>query len=300
MARYGTNRLATISPSDVEILYSYKADRTVVPNLTTDLQTLNATSLLTPYNNPNNSKEFLGGLYSLKLPSATFNQTGIYTLIIRPKQIRTSIIDCGSLFNLPNEKGIILNLSGAVDNNGNQVDLNTIIGSLEGYRIEYLNTDTTLKTNYFTIVTSANKAELISNNSSNSTQKSVAYRLNDSGSLVFLTVTPSTSSNVRPNSRPFIGIPNQNIILTNTFFNPIVLEVELVNYTEEQLAIGLFGKQILNETTGEITYYNDDNSIYKQGLMYVIEDEAGNPLYRVRDIKDQIDTTQDFVTITTV
>lgn len=293
MAQYGTNRLATISPSDVEILYTYKLNRTITPDLTNDLKTLNAGTLLTPYTNPTNSKEFLGGLYSLKLPSNVFNQTGVYTLIIKPKQYRTSIIDCGSLFNLPTEKGIVLNFNGVVDNSGNQVDLTSIVNDLSGYRIEYLNDDTTLKSNYFTIITSSNRAELISNNSSNSTQKSISYRLNDSGSLVFLTVTPSSTSTVRPNQRPFIGVPNQNIILTNTYFNPIILEVELVNYTENELALGLFGNQIINEQNGEITWYGDDKTIYKQSLMYVIEDEVGNPLYRVREVKNQIDTTQD-------
>lgn len=298
MARYGTNRLATIQPTDVEIYYTYKADRTVAPDLTNGINVLNSTTVLQPYTT--NGTELFGGLYSLKLPSSTFNQLGIYNIIIKPKQIRVQITDCGSLFNLPNEKGIILNSTSAVDNNGNQVDLTTLVNDLPGYRIEYLNNDTSLKTNYFTIVTSANKCELISNNSSNSTQKSVAYRLNDSGSLLFLSVTPSTASTTKPNQRPFIGVPNQNIILTNTFFNPIMIEVELTEYTENELGIGLFGDQIIDEQNGVVTFYNPDKTILKQGLMYVIEDETGKPLYRVRENKTQIDNTQDFNTITTL
>jgi hypothetical protein len=298
MARYGTNRLATIQPTDVEIFYTYKADRTVAPDLTNGINTLNSATVLQPYTI--NGTELFGGLYSLKLPSSTFNQLGIYNIIIKPKQIRVQITDCGSLFNLPNEKGIVLNSTSAVDNNGNQVDLTTLVNDLPGYRIEYLNNDSSLKTNYFTIVTSANKCELISNNSSNSTQKSVAYRLNDSGSLLFLSVTPSTASTTKPNQRPFIGVPNQNIILTNTFFNPIMIEVELTEYTENELGIGLFGDQIIDEQNGVGTYYNPDKTILKQTLMYVVEDETGKPLYRVRENKTQIDNTQDFNTITTL
>lgn len=298
MARYGTNRLATIQPTDVEIFYTYKTDRTVAPDLT-GLQPLSSATVLQPYTTTNGT-ELFGGLYSLKLPSTTFNQLGIYTIIIKPKQVRVQITDCGSLFNLPNEKGIILNSTSAVDNNGNQVDLSTLISTLPGYRIEYLNDDTSLKTNYFTIVTSANKCELISNNSSNSSQKSVAYRLNDSGSLIFLSVTPSSASSSKPNQRPFIGVPNQNIILTNTFFNPVMIEVELTEYTENELGLGLFGDQIIDEKSGVTTWYNPDKTILKQGLLYVIEDELGTPLYRVRENKIQIDNTQDFNTITTV
>jgi len=52
--------------------------------------------------------EVLGGLYNLTLPSTEFNNLGIYTLMLRPAQIRTSITDCGVLSALPNVRGIII------------------------------------------------------------------------------------------------------------------------------------------------------------------------------------------------
>jgi hypothetical protein len=63
---------------------------------------LNAPSILTPYfhntatgGNPN--IEVIGGLYNLQLPAEEFNALGIYTLVIRPIEIRTLITDCGVL-----------------------------------------------------------------------------------------------------------------------------------------------------------------------------------------------------------
>ena len=45
--------------------------------------------------------ELLGGLYNLVLPADRFNQLGVYTLYIRPAEIRTKILDCGVLAALP-------------------------------------------------------------------------------------------------------------------------------------------------------------------------------------------------------
>ena len=111
---YGTIRPADVSPEDVEIILNYTPSR----DQTTDfvLKTLDAPSILRPYFNNTNTGgnagiEVLGGLYNLTLPAEEFNQIGIYTLMIRPAQIRTTISDCGVLSALPNVKGIVIDLS---------------------------------------------------------------------------------------------------------------------------------------------------------------------------------------------
>ncbi len=298
-SRYGTIRLSTVSPDDVELYYTYSPNRETPSDFT--LNKLEpATTYLKPYYNSPAGTEQFGGLYNLTLPSSTFNKLGIYNIIIRPKQIRTKIVDCGSLTALPNEKGIIIDTVNAVDNSNNQVDLTNVINNLTGYRIEYLdnnNGNLVTKQNYFTIITSANKAEVVSSNVSNVTQKATTYRLTDTGALIFLTVSPNTISSVKPNLKPFIGEPGQNIILTNTNFNPIFLEVELVNYTEEELGIGIYGNQTRDIQNGVVTWYRDDKTIYKQDLVFEIKDDFNQPLYEVKQVKDQIDTSQDFDTI---
>ena len=109
---YGTIRPADVSPEDVEILLHYTPSRDETSNFT--LTTLES-SVLTPYFNNNNtngtSVELLGGLYNLKLPVENFNQLGIYTVYLRPAEIRTSIADCGVLSSLPNVKGLIFDIN---------------------------------------------------------------------------------------------------------------------------------------------------------------------------------------------
>lgn len=299
-SRYSTIRNATVSTSDIEILYTFSPDRET-PNNGNIGKLEPASQYLQPFFSPQSTTEILGGLYNLTLPSTVFNQAGFYTLIIRPKQIRTKIVDCGILSALPNEKGLVLDLTNATDNSGANIDLTNLVPNLGGYRIEYLNTvngQQTLRENYFTIVTSANKAEAVSANISNITQKATQYRLTDTGKLLYLSVSPQSTSSVKPNSKPFIGEPGQSIILTNTNFNPQIIELNLTNYDIDSLAIGLFGAQIRNVQNGEVTYYRDDLTIYQQSLLYDIKDEFNNPLYQVKQPKKQIDTSQDFTSIT--
>ena len=103
---YGTIRPSDVSPEDVEIVMVYTESRDDTQNFT--LTTLNAQDVLRPYFNNaetgGSNVEILGGLYNLKLPADQFNRLGIYTLMIRPAQIRTTITDCGVLSALPNVK----------------------------------------------------------------------------------------------------------------------------------------------------------------------------------------------------
>ena len=110
---YGTIRPSDVSPQDVEIILNYTPSRDATDNFV--LKKLDASNILRPYFNNNNTGgnadiEILGGLYNLKLPAEEFNKLGIYTLYIRPAQIRTQINDCGVLSALPNVKGIVINL----------------------------------------------------------------------------------------------------------------------------------------------------------------------------------------------
>jgi hypothetical protein len=151
LGSYGTIRPSDVSPDDVEIILLYTESRDVTNNFT--LKKLNAPSILTPYfhntttgGNPN--VEVLGGLYNLQLPAAEFNALGIYTLVIRPIEIRTLITDCGVLSALPNVNGLVVDL-----NNVPQQFRNKFINQgLVGFRIEYLNNDGTKIPNFFRIV----------------------------------------------------------------------------------------------------------------------------------------------------
>jgi hypothetical protein len=266
------------------------------------LTQLDAQTLLRPYFNNtetggNAGVEVLGGLYNLTLPANQFNALGIYTLYIRPAQIRTVITDCGVLSALPNVKGIIIDITNVPTEYQNKF----VPQGLVGFRIEYLNPDGSKIPNFFRVVTSSFYCEPVVTNEVNTTQKSIRYRYVDGDSnLIFLTLSPSSSPTNKPNATPFIGQPNQDIIITNTFFNPITLEVEMVEYDISSLAIALYGNQTKSIDDGIYTIYDSQNNIYRQYNLYEIRDQFNALLYEVRQNRnDNIDFSKNFTNITT-
>jgi len=279
---YGTIRPSDVSPEDVEIILNYTPSRDVTDNFV--LTQLDAQTILKPYFNNtetggNAGVEVLGGLYNLTLPAEQFNALGFYTLYLRPAQIRTVITDCGVLSALPNVKGIIIDITNVPVQYQNKF----VPQGLVGFRIEYLNSDGSKIPNFFRVVTSSFFCEPVVTNEVNTTQKSVRYRYVDGTSnLIFLTLSPSSSPTNKPNATPYIGQPSQNIIITNTFFNPVTLEVEMVEYDISSLAIALYGNQTKSIDDGIYTIYDSEDNIYRQYNLYEIRDQFNALLYEVR------------------
>jgi len=297
LGSYGIVRPADVSPSDIDIFYTYSPSRDFGNQTSLNKLAASASDILIPqYHNtntgaPSNGVELFGGMYTLKLESSIFSQKGIYNVVIKPKEIRTTLVDCGVLSALPNVKGIVLDttsagLAGFADK--------TVNGGLVGYRVEYLNDDGTKVQNFYRVVTSANRCEPVNQNLTNTSQSAVRYRFNDSGSLLFLTVTPSSAPNVKPNAVPYIGTRNQEVVITNTFFNPIMLEIEMVEYDASTLAYGLYGPQSKSMDDGIYTIYDFDKNIYKQYNLFEIKDEFNETLYEIRDPRETIDFNKDF------
>jgi hypothetical protein len=294
---YGTVRPADVSPEDVDIILHYTPSRDETTNFT--LTRLDSAQYLRPYYNNSNiggsTAELLGGLYNLTLPANEFNALGIYTIYFRPAQIRTIINDCGVLSSSPNIKGIIINLQDVPSNYRNKF----VNQGLVGFRVEYLNSDGTKIPNFYRIVTSNFFCEPVTQNLTNTIQKAVRYRYSDgTTNLMFCTLTPSSSPTTRPNAIPFIGSPSQSIIITNTFFNPTIVEVEIVEHDASTLAIALYGNQTKSIEDGIYTIYDSDNNIYRQYNLYVIRDQFNELLYEVRqDRIDNIDFSKNFQNI---
>jgi hypothetical protein len=296
---YGNVRGADVSPEDVEIIMNYTPSRDDTDNFI--LKKLDATSILRPYfNNANTggnpNVEILGGLYNLKLPADEFNKLGIYTLMVRPAQIRTKILDCGVLSALPNVKGLVIDLTNVPSEYRNKF----VNQGLVGFRIEYLNTDGTKIPNFFRMITSSFFCEPVVQNLTNTSQKAIRYRYTQTNTnLIFCTVSPSSSPTNNPLSTPYIGQPDQNIIITNTFFNPITLDIEMVEHDISTLAIALYGNQTKSMDDGVYTIYDKDNNIYKQYNLFEIRDQFNNLLYEVRqDRGNNIDFSKNFTNIT--
>jgi hypothetical protein len=298
---YGTIRPADLSPSDVEMTVFYSENRER-PN--TKVFNLNSNNLV-EINNPNNTSGFetFGGLYNLKLPTGQFNAKGIYTIVFKPVEIRTKIVDCGVLSAFPDIKGILFDTS---DPNLGPFLEKFENNNLIGYRVEYLNTDSSSNDkkikNLFRLITSNNRAEPVNQNLTNTNQKAIRYRFNDNSTLVYCTMSPSSPSNVKPNVLPFIGAPNQDVIITNTLFSPFVMEIELVEYDIETLAIGMFGNQAKSLEDGIYTIYNFNDDIYKQYNLFEIKDRFnGKPLFEIKENRlSNIDFSKGFNDISNV
>lgn len=299
LGSYGTIRPSDVSPEDVEIILNYTPSRDATDNFV--LTKLDAKTILRPYFNNGNTGgnaniEILGGLYNLTLPATQFNKTGIYTLYLRPAQIRTKINDCGVLSALPNVKGIIINMSDVPSQYLNKF----IAQGLVGFRIEYLNDDGTKIPNFFRVVTSNFFCEPVTQNLTNTSQKAIRYRYVDGvTNLMFCTLSPSSAPTNKPNATPFIGQPAQNIIITNTFFNPITLDIEIAEHDFSTIALALYGNQTKSIGDGIYTIYDTQNNIYKQYNLFEIRDEFNKLLYEVRqDRGNNIDFSKNFTSIT--
>ena len=208
---YGNVRGAEFDPlTDAEIWSSYRSKRSDVGSKYEKVK--NVGEYLT-YNG-------ISGLYQLKLPYNKFNKVGIYNLYIKPRTITTTIQDVGVLATYPDIRGIIIDSS-----NGNLGNLNITNDSLVGYTIEYFSRNGEKILNNFTIITSINPCE----NTQKLTGGSPSYRFTNDSNLLFATVTPSAASNARPLIKPLIGMPGQEITISNTFFNPELVEIEITD-----------------------------------------------------------------------
>lgn len=296
---YGTIRPSDVSPADVDIIMNYTPTRDVTDQFV--LTKLDAQTILRPYfanseTGGNAGVEVLGGLYNLTLPANQFNAIGIYTLYIRPAEIRTVISDCGVLSALPNVKGIVIDISDVPTQYQNKF----VPQGLVGFRVEYLNADGSKIPNFFRVVTSSFFCEPVVTNEVNTTQKAIRYRYVDGDSnLIFLTLSPSSSPTNKPNATPFIGQPDQDIIISNTFFNPVSIEIEMVEYDISSLAIALYGNQTKSIDDGIYTIYDANDNIYRQYNLYEIRDQFNALLYEVRQSRgNNIDFSKNFTNIT--
>jgi hypothetical protein len=115
---------------------------------------------------------------------------------------------------------------------------------------------------------------------------------------MFCTLSPSASPTNKPNATPFIGQPNQNIIITNTYFNPMTVEVQIANYDIDTLAIALYGNQTKSIDDGIYTLYDSSGNIYKQYNLFEVRDNFNELLYEVRqDRGTNIDFSKNFTNI---
>lgn len=282
---YGTTIPINIDNSDipsmVDISYCYHDKRSFDSLSNAKFTKLNS-AILTQARRNNSGEDFdeiVEGMYNLQLPLSEFNKKGFYTVYIKPKEVEAVIADVGSLTAFPNVRGLVIDSSGidgsirekALSNNG-----------LVGYRIIYIS-DSGARQDYYRIITSNNRCEPVVQAPNSSSDKSYTYRYDDASPLIFVTVSPSSAPTFKENATPFIGKPTQKILLVNTYFEPIMLDIEMTTHDADTISYMLESSQLRDLDNGLVTTYNDKNEIYNQSEHFTLKDQyTGKPVFEVK------------------
>ena len=298
MGVYGTNVPIYIDSNKidslVDISYCYNESRSYDSLSSSEFKSL-PSSVLVPCTRSNEGSEldaFVEGMYTLQLPLSEFNKKGFYTVYIKPKECPINITDVGILSAFSNVRGIVLDTS-QIDDDDVIKQMALTNNGLVGFRIVFLD-DNGIREDYYRVVTSNNKCEPVIQAPNSSSDKTYTYRYDDSSTMIFLTVSPSSAPTFKSNATPYIGKPTQRIYLVNTLFEPIQLDIEMVTHDADTISNMLEGSQLRDLDNGLVTTYNDKNEIYAQSEHYTLKDEyIGKPVYEVKKNKtDSIDFSQ--------
>lgn len=279
---YGIVRPSNIDiDTDVEMFYHYRPTRgSDDENFVSGFKELENVNLAKSKNSEDGTD--ILGLFELRLPLDKFNRKGFYTVYIRPKENIVYITDVSVLAAFPDVKGVVFNLH----------DFD--VTDLTGYRIDYFDANDE-RTDVSRIITSCNRCEPVLITISDSYPKATRYRLTDTSSnLVFCTVTPSTASSFKPDAAPFIGTPGGKVVVSNTKFDPKIIEIEMVEHDADTLTYMIEGDQVRNRDNSIITTFNEDHEIYKQQDYYTVKDELGKAHIDVKRNREYIDPSQSY------
>jgi hypothetical protein len=282
---YGNKTLASCDFNDVDIFYAYAPNR----------ENLGDTQFTPLYNSITNNefRKLLGadGGYKLRLPASVFNKLGFYLILIKPKSFETTIVDCSFVVTNTDEeiqiskKGIVIP----------KLQFQST-GSLIGYKIEYFDDNGNKIKNFYRIITSSDLVSL-SSNSSSSNPSSTSYFLDPNGTQLFLTLTPDEVSLISNEQKPDLGKGGQKIIVSNTFFDPVMLEVEMVDQTIKTLSYGIFGNAIRDTSNGVFSIFDENNNLYKQYNLLVSKALFTNANLDIKEERVNINLNQNFFNV---
>lgn len=282
---YGTNIPASLNNNDiakyVDIFYSYSETRNSGDIESSKFEKLDADNLKTAIMNSSGSTDnLIEGLYNLKLPSNIFGRKGYYTIYIKPKEVLLTIVDVSTLKDFSSVRGVVLDTKTLPSEIRSDAETNN---GLVGYRIIYKNDDGT-RSNDMRIVTSNNRCEPVASVSTTTTSKSYTYQYNENASYTFLTVTPSMPLSFKASSVPYIGKSTQEIYLVNTMFEPVCIELEMVENDADTLANYMNGSQLRDLNNGLLTTFDNEGHIINQCEFSTLKStETGAPQYEIKE-----------------
>jgi hypothetical protein len=283
---YGTKKLADVTSDEVDVLYAFSPDRESTGELSFKplYDSISESDLL----------KMLGadGMYKLRLPSNVFTELGFYSVLIKPKTFRLQITDCSAVVT-EDEVGIQISKKGIVIPSSQFRKTNSLVG----WSIEYIDKNTGLKVkNSNKIITSSDLVSPATNNNTVN-RGAISYVLNPGGNALFLTVSPDEGSLVSGQGGGSIGSAGQDILLTNTYFDPVHIEVEMVEHDVKTLSYALYGNTTRDNSTGILTYFDEEGNIYRQYNLYTRKKDFNQGSVDIRQIRGNINTNQNFNTI---
>ena len=279
---YGNVKLCDCDYNDIDIFYSFASSREVLG----DVQMVPLFSSITN----NEFRKMLGvdGAYKLRLPAAIFNTLGYYLVLIRPKAFETTIVDCSY---------VVTNDAGELQISKKGIVIPKLqfqsTGSLIGYQIEYFDTNGVKIKNLHRIVTSSELVS-VSSNSNNANPNSVSYNLDPNGNNLFLTLTPDEVSLITKEQKPDLGRAGQRIIVSNTFFDPVMMEIEMVDQTVKTLSYGIFGNAVRDTGNGVFSMFDNNNNLYKQYNLMVRKSTVNNAMLDIKEERTNINLNENF------
>lgn len=279
---YGAVKCADVDFNDLDILYAYSENR----------ETLGETQFQPLFNSVTNNefrKMFGGdGGYRLRLPASVFNKLGFYTILIRPKVFQTQIVDCSFVIT-NNDQELQISKKGIVIP---KLQFQST-GSLIGYQVEYFDDNDNKIKNFHRIITSS---DLVSVNPNNNTTNasSTTYVLDSNGNQLFITLTPDEASLITNTISTDLGKAGQKILLSNTFFDPVMIEVEMVDQDVKTLSYALYGNSSRDLGTGVYRIYDENGNIYKEYNLLTQKNEFTNANIDVREERTNINRNQTF------
>jgi len=279
---YGTVKLSDADFNDVDVLYSYSPNR----------ESLGDTSFQPIYNSVTNNefRKMLGGDggYKLRLPASIFNQLGFYLLLIRPKIFQTEIVDCSFVIT-NNDQEIQISKKGIIIP---KLQFQST-GSLVGYQMEYFDDNGVKIKNFHRIITSS---DLVSVNPNNNTTNasSTTYVIDPNGNQLFLTLTPDEASLITNTVSSDLGKSGQQILISNTFFDPVMVEVEMVDQSIKTLSYVLYGDSTRDLETGVYSIFDDNGNLYRQYNLVTRKKQFSDGNIDVKEERSNINRAQTF------
>ena len=279
---YGNKKLADVDFNDVDIFFAFSPSR----------EALGDTQFVPLFNSitTNEFRKMLGadGGYKLRLPASAFNKLGFYLVLIKPKSFETTIVDCSFVVTNTDQelqiskKGIVIP----------KLQFQST-GSLIGYQIEYFNDNGVKIKNFHRIVTSSDLVS-VSSNSSSSNPSAISYVLDPNGTQLFLTLTPDEVSLITAEQNPDLGKAGQKIMISNTFFDPVMMEVEMVDQTIKTLSYGIFGNAVRDFSNGVFSIFDENNNLYKQYNLLTTKSQFNQANLDIKEERSNINLTQNF------